>query len=316
MEILPDRFIGINALKFSHNFHRDHFAFKEAGGKPSSSNRMVLRDTFKPIIHAAKDSNDKLFYGKHISHRGHLSMSFPLNCRWCAFYCELFSYASRNKRLPDMMNRQLTKLITVAGLGLSIATLSFAGSVKADTVQARCDVYPKGSDRAKSSGLCTFSQRQGFVGIQLPNGKRYDLSPVGDRPGNYKDQNGQAAYRQSGLGDKGQIYRLATESIYVYWDPAPYKPQASKPTTTAAKSPTPLTYMTPQGANVMMVQITEGEFRFRGPLRRTSGNMFAGEDSQVRVMYDKGTSRVVVINKVTGTEFYNYFFSTANEGKL
>jgi hypothetical protein len=115
----------------------------------------------------------------------------------------------------------------------------------------------------------------------------------------------------------GQIYRLATESIFVYWDATPYNQQSTQPApSTTAKSPTPVTYMTPQGANVMMTQITEGEFRFRGPLRRTSGNMFVGEDRQVRVMYDKGTSRVVVINKVTGTEFYNYFFSTANEGKL
>ena len=198
-----------------------------------------------------------------------------------------------------------------------VASLSISIVAKADTVQARCDVYPKGEDRAKSSGPCTFSQRQGVVGIQLQNGKRYDLVPVGQNPGNYRDQNGRAAYRQSGLGDKGQIYRLATESIYVYWDPAPYNQQSTPPaTSTTAKSPTPLTYMTPQGSNVIMVQITEGEFNFRGPLRRTSGNKFAGEDGQVRVMYDKDTSRVVVINKVTGTEFYNYFFSTANEGRL
>jgi hypothetical protein len=105
---------------------------------------------------------------------------------------------------------------------LAIASFGITVTAKADTVDARCDVYPKGSDRAKSSGACTFSQRQGYVGIQLQNGKRYDLSPVGSNPGNYRDQNGGAAYRQSGLGDKGQIYRLATESIYVYWDAAPY----------------------------------------------------------------------------------------------
>ena len=204
---------------------------------------------------------------------------------------------------------------------LAIASLSLAVSAKADTVQARCDVYPKGSDRAKSSGLCTFSQRQGVVGIQLQNGKRYDLVPVGNNPGNYRDQNGKAAYRQSGLGDKGQIYRLATESIYVYWDPAPYTQQNSQqrpqpaPNTTA-KSPTPLTFMTVRNSNEIMTQITEGEFKFRGPLRRTSGNKFSGEDGQVRVMYDKDTSRVVVINKMTGDEFYNYIFSIANEGKL
>ncbi|XGV97873.1 MAG: hypothetical protein ACAF41_02860 [Leptolyngbya sp. BL-A-14] len=114
-----------------------------------------------------------------------------------------------------LSNALLAAAMTIASFGITV-------SAKADTVDARCDVYPKGQDRATSSGLCTFSQRQGAVGIQLQNGRRYDLRPVGNNPGNYRDQNGRAAYRQSGLGDKGQIYRLATESIYVYWDTAPY----------------------------------------------------------------------------------------------
>jgi len=67
------------------------------------------------------------------------------------------------------------------------------------------------------------------VGIQLQNGRRYDLSPVDNQPGNYRDQNGRAAYQQSGLGDKGQIYRLTTESIYVDWDTAPYNNQGNQP---------------------------------------------------------------------------------------
>ncbi len=114
-----------------------------------------------------------------------------------------------------LSNTLLVVVVAIASVGLTVA-------VRADTVNARCDVYPKGEDRASSSALCTFSQRQGVVGIQLKNGKRYDLRPVGNNPDNYRDQNGRAAYRQSGLGDKGQIYRLATESIYVYWDTAPY----------------------------------------------------------------------------------------------
>jgi hypothetical protein len=118
-----------------------------------------------------------------------------------------------------------------------IASFSIAAGAKADTVDARCDVYPKGSDRAKSSSICTFSQRQGFVGIQLPSGKRYDLSPVGSQPGNYKDQNGRAAYRQSGLGNKGQIYRLAAESIFVYWDPAPFGKNTGNQTGDISESP-------------------------------------------------------------------------------
>jgi hypothetical protein len=83
-----------------------------------------------------------------------------------------------------------------------------------------------------------------------------------------------------------------------------------------AQSPNPVTYMTPKNANEITVQIKEGEFFYRGILRRTSGNMFISEDSQVRVIYDKGKSHVVVINKKTGTEYYNYIFSTVNEGNL
>jgi hypothetical protein len=105
----------------------------------------------------------------------------------------------------------------------AIATLGTAVAVKADTVDARCDIYPAGEDRATSSGLCTYSQRQGAVGIQLQNGQRYDLQPVGDQPENYEDQNGKPVTRDNaGLGDRGVIFRLTNESIFVYWDPAPY----------------------------------------------------------------------------------------------
>ncbi|MCL6434735.1 MAG: SH3 domain-containing protein [Leptolyngbyaceae cyanobacterium HOT.MB2.61] len=111
---------------------------------------------------------------------------------------------------------------SLLAVAVAIASCGITVTAKADTVNARCDVYPKGEDRATFSGPCTFSQRQGVVGIQLKNGRRYDLTPYGNQPGNYRDQNGRAAYRQSGMGNKGQIYRLATESIFVYWDPTPY----------------------------------------------------------------------------------------------
>ncbi len=104
----------------------------------------------------------------------------------------------------------------------SVASIATALPVKADTVNARCDIYPKGKDRASSSGLCKFSQRQGFIRIERKDGVSYELRPVGKQPGNYLDQNGKRAYRQAGLGKKGQIYRLANESIYLYWDTAPY----------------------------------------------------------------------------------------------
>lgn len=83
-----------------------------------------------------------------------------------------------------------------------------------------------------------------------------------------------------------------------------------------AQSSTPVTEITEVNNNKIMMEITEEEFHFRGYLKRTSGNTFIGEDKQVRVIYDRDTKRVVVINVVTGTEFYNYIFSDVDEGAL
>ncbi len=74
-------------------------------------------------------------------------------------------------------------------------------------------------------------------------------------------------------------------------------------------STTPKTVMQPTSADAFMVEITEGEFKFRGPLTRSSGNVFIGSDGRVRIIYDKNASRIVVINVVTGTEFYNYSYT-------
>lgn len=83
-----------------------------------------------------------------------------------------------------------------------------------------------------------------------------------------------------------------------------------------AQSPSPVTYMTPKNSDEIMVQITEGEFKYYGLLKRTMDNKFIGSDGQVRVIYDRETGRVVVINEVTGDEYYNYFFSEVDEGYL
>jgi hypothetical protein len=96
--------------------------------------------------------------------------------------------------------------------------LSLAAPVGADTTEARCDIYPKGDDHASATLACDFSQRQGYVSIQRADGVRYELQPSDDVAGNYTDQDGRPAYRRSGLGNKGLIFRLADESVFVYWD--------------------------------------------------------------------------------------------------
>lgn len=41
---------------------------------------------------------------------------------------------------------------------------------------------------------------------------------MGDASGNFTDQQGRAVYRESGLGDQGQIFRFPDERVFVYWN--------------------------------------------------------------------------------------------------
>lgn len=102
---------------------------------------------------------------------------------------------------------------------LSIVTMGFFVEANADTVAARCDVYPLGEDHTSVSIPCEFSQRQGFVTIARSDGVYHDLKPVGNEPGNFSDQHGRTVYRQSGLGKYGLIFRFPDESVFVFWDP-------------------------------------------------------------------------------------------------
>lgn len=125
----------------------------------------------------------------------------------------------------------------VCALGLAAACL--ATGAHADSVDARCDIYPKGSDKASAMLACSFSQRQGYVRIQRSDGVVHELRPVGDNPGRYVDAQGRAALRQRGLGKAGQIYRLADESVFVYWDTADLPGTASSAAATAGPSVLP-----------------------------------------------------------------------------
>lgn len=123
----------------------------------------------------------------------------------------------------------MNKWILIAATGAAM----WINICPADSTKARCDIYPAGEDQASDSLYCTFSQRQGYVTIYRDDGITYDLSPVGDDPGNYTDQEGHAAYRQSGLGDQGLIFRLKDESVFVYWDSSSLEQQDDEDNWTA-----------------------------------------------------------------------------------
>jgi len=100
----------------------------------------------------------------------------------------------------------------------ALAAASWTISTPADSTDAVCEIYPKGEDHTDVMIPCTFGQRQGYILITRSDGETHDLSPVGDTPGNFTDQDGRKVYRQSGLGDQGQIFRFPDESVYVYWN--------------------------------------------------------------------------------------------------
>ena len=126
----------------------------------------------------------------------------------------------------------MTKTI-VSVTATFLASLAMPIAAMADSTDARCDIYPAGSDHASKMISCTFGQRQGYVTITREDGVTHDLSPVDDTPGNFRDQDGRPAYRQSGLGDQGLIFRFKDESVYVYWNTAALEPQADEGNWTA-----------------------------------------------------------------------------------
>ncbi|MDJ0598166.1 MAG: hypothetical protein QNJ37_04920 [Crocosphaera sp.] len=74
-----------------------------------------------------------------------------------------------------------------------------------------------------------------------------------------------------------------------------------------AQNRDPETYVKVQDINSLVMQITEGEYRFRGILKRIGSKEFIGNDRQSRVVFNPYNGHIMVFNVATGTEFYNYY---------
>jgi hypothetical protein len=125
------------------------------------------------------------------------------------------------KEIP--MQRSLMPMKMVAVMVLS----SYALPGAADSSAARCDLYPAGADHAEKMIPCSFSQRQGYITLTRADGVTHELTPDGETPGRYRDQQNQIVVRESGLGDQGQILRFPQETVYVYWSTAALTPPAA-----------------------------------------------------------------------------------------
>ena len=90
-----------------------------------------------------------------------------------------------------------------AFLSASLVAIAMSGllsTAHADSAGATCQVRKDGETKQGMSGPCTFSQRQGYIDLDLRNGETFSLSPTG-QPNQFKDQNGKKIVRTQAGGD-------------------------------------------------------------------------------------------------------------------
>jgi len=81
-----------------------------------------------------------------------------------------------------------------------LAMCGITAPAYADSADAMCEVRKDGETKQGKSGPCTFSQRQGYIDLDLRNGETYSLSP-GNKPDHFKDQKGNKVVRTQAGGN-------------------------------------------------------------------------------------------------------------------
>ena len=105
-----------------------------------------------------------------------------------------------------------TRTAVSVAAGLLACTLGLPAAF-ADSADADCVFRRDGETKEGKSGPCSFSQRQGYVDIDLRNGSTYSLSP-GDQANHYRDQEGKKVVRTV-HGDGAHEYKWEGKKIIV-----------------------------------------------------------------------------------------------------
>jgi hypothetical protein len=165
---------------------------------------------------------------------------------------------------------------------------------------------------AQSSTPTTYltSQTPDTIAIQIQEGEFFYRGTLTRSYGNlFSGTDGRVRVNYDLDSQQVVVFNSVTGDEFYNYTYQPSGGSSSQSSGSQSSSPNPVTYMTPQSADTFTVQITEGDFFFRGPITRTSGSTYVGSDGRVRVMYDESAGRVVIINAVTGDEFYNYSYA-------
>jgi hypothetical protein len=93
------------------------------------------------------------------------------------------------------------------------AIAAMAQTARADSSDAMCEFYKDGDQQQNRSGPCTFSQRQGYIDIDLRNGNSYSLAP-GNKADQFTDQKGNQVERTRASGNS-QVFKWKNKEITV-----------------------------------------------------------------------------------------------------
>lgn len=107
-------------------------------------------------------------------------------------------------------------MIQMSACAAAIAVLALGAwshAALADTSEAMCEVRKDGDKKKNASGPCDFSQRQGYVSINLRNGDDFELRPA-DKANHFKDQKGNKVVRTV-TGANTQEYKWDGKKITV-----------------------------------------------------------------------------------------------------
>lgn len=117
---------------------------------------------------------------------------------------------------------------------VAIAMSAGSSPARADSNEATCQVCKDGQTKQGQSGPCTFSQRQGYIDLDLRNGETYSLSP-GNQPNHFKDQKGNKVVRTQAGGNTQEFKWEGGKKVTVTFGGATagaHGGSAQEPTTT------------------------------------------------------------------------------------
>ena len=184
------------------------------------------------------------------------------------------------------MKRINALCVAILALG---TTAPFAPAL-ADSSEATCEVRKDGDTKQGASGPCTFSQRQGYVDLDLRNGDTYSLAP-GNKAGNYKDQKGNKVVRTRS-GNAEEFKWEGGRKIIVTFVSSPAASRPAQPEYQAGATANDLADLV--GAKAGQA---EGELQRRGyayTTGSTSGN------AKYSSWYNRSTGRCVTIRTEEG----------------